>query len=65
MLDLFESRQGSEVAHPERAPFTPRVVYLVPMHMRKIQGRDTLSVTFSRERSRVAQGNVHSSFFQE
>ncbi|GHO63650.1 hypothetical protein KSC_025420 [Ktedonobacter sp. SOSP1-52] len=65
LLDLFEQRQGSEVAHPERVPSTQRPVYLVPMHIQNIHGRDTLSVTFSKERSRLARGKANTPFFQE
>ncbi|GHO75365.1 hypothetical protein KSD_31360 [Ktedonobacter sp. SOSP1-85] len=64
-LDLFERRQGSEVAHPERVPSIQRPVYLVPMHIHKVQGRDFLSVTFSRERSRLVRGKTPTPFFQE
>lgn len=63
LLDLFERRQGSEVTHPDRVPSIQRAVYSVPMHVHNVQGRDALSVTFSKERSRLVRGNT--SFFQE
>lgn len=58
LLGLFEQRQGSEVAHPERVPSTQRAVYLVPMSIYKVQERDTLSITFTRDRSRLVRGDA-------
>jgi hypothetical protein len=65
LLEVFRERQGSEVAHPHRVPSSPQPVYLVPMQYERVQGQDTLSVTFLRERSRLIQGNTEASFFKE
>ena len=56
LLDLFAARQGSDVAHPQGRPTQARAIYLVPMRYRVIQGRPTLCVTFSSQRSRLVQG---------
>ncbi len=64
LLQVFEGSQGSELAHPHRLPSAQRPVYLVPMHY-IIEGRPTLSVTFSQHRSRLVQGNASTPFFKE
>jgi Protein of unknown function (DUF1326) len=58
LLDLFAERQGSDLNHPQARPTQARAVYLVPMRYRMIQGRPTLSVTFSPQRSRLVHGSA-------
>jgi hypothetical protein len=65
LLQTFERSQGSEIAHPHRLPSTQRPVYLVPMRYTIINGRHTLSVTFSQNRSHFVQGNASMPFFKE
>jgi hypothetical protein len=64
LLRVFESSQGSEVAHPYRVPSAQRPVYLVPMQY-TIIGRPTLVVTFSPHRSRLIRGDASLPFFKE
>lgn len=65
LLKQFQERQGSEVSHPDRHPADTRAVYLVPMRYLVIEGRPTLSVTFSQDRSRLIHGSASTSFFKE
>jgi len=65
LLQVFERSQGSEIAHPHRLPSAQRPAYLVPMRYTIIEGRPTLSVTFSQNRSRLVQGNASMPFFKE
>lgn len=58
LLDLFAQRQGSEPTHPDIRPTQARSVYLVPMRYRVVQGRPTLCVTFSLQRSHLVHGIV-------
>jgi hypothetical protein len=61
---FFQERQGSEVSHLHRHPASPRPVYLVPMRYTVIEGRATLAVTFSQDRSNIL-GSASSPFFKE
>ncbi len=65
LLKLFQERQGSEVSHPDHPPAAPRAVYLVPMRYVVIEGRTTLDVTFSQDRSRLFRGSASTPFFKE
>jgi hypothetical protein len=58
LLDLLQDRQGSVVTHPQDRPAQARATYLVPMRYREIQGRPTLAVTHSAERSRLVHGTA-------
>jgi hypothetical protein len=58
LLELFQDRQGSAVTHPQDRPTQARAVYLVPMRYSVIQGRPTLSVTYSSDRSRLVHGTA-------
>jgi hypothetical protein len=65
LLQMFQARQGSEVADLHRLPSAQRAVYLVPMRYTIIEGQPALSVTFSHHRSRLVQGNASTPFFKE
>src|SRR5262249_1053064 len=65
LLEVFEDRQGSEVAHPDRLPAGQRPVYLVPMQYVTIEGKNTLCVTFLQNRSRLVRGSASEPFFKE
>ena len=56
LLSLFAERQGSDLSHPQTRPSQARAVYLVPLRYWVVQGRPTLCVTFSPQRSRLVQG---------
>jgi hypothetical protein len=57
---VFQESQGSEVAHPDHVPVSQRPVYLVPMHYRVVNGRETLSVTCVHDRIRQIRGHGQS-----
>ncbi len=65
LLDVFESRQSSEIAHPDRVLSGQRAVYLVPMQYVIAEGKKTLCVAFSQDRSRLVRGNASEPFFKE
>jgi hypothetical protein len=60
LLQLFQESQGSEVAHPDHVAVPQRAVYLVPMHYRVVNGRETLSVTCMHDRIRQVRGSGQS-----
>jgi hypothetical protein len=65
LLEVFENRQGSSVAHPDRVPSRQRAVYLVPMQYVMIDGKNTLCATFSQDRSCLVRGNESEPLFKE
>jgi len=65
LLEAFQNRQGSEVAHPDRMPSGQRPVYLVPMQYVTIEGKNTLCVTFAQDRSCLVRGNASEPFFKD
>jgi hypothetical protein len=65
LLETFQDRQGSEVAHPDRVPSSQRAVYLVPMQYMMIGGKNTLCATFSQDRSCLVRENEAEPFFKE